>query len=216
MNYDQDLLAGKLRNWETYLRSYTLPAWDELPDLDLYMDQVIALLTQYLGLLPHDEKGEKVITSSAINNYVRMKVMPAPSKKKYSKAHLAYLIMICTLKQSLSISYVQKMIPMGLSEEEVKEIYTAYVLTHRSASLYFVEQVQSAAADILAGHAADNMVNQLISSTAVTAGLYKLLTEKLVALQGVGKETPLDLPVHPQNKKKASDKKEDTVSKKKS
>ena len=48
-----------------------LPEWDELPDLDLYMDQVISLLQRYLGQFPSpDEKG---ITSSMINNYVKQK-----------------------------------------------------------------------------------------------------------------------------------------------
>ena len=98
----------RLSEWLDKLERFDLPDWDSLPQLDLYMDQVILLLTQYLS--PLERYGEeKAITASIINNYVRMKVMPPPVKKRYSRVHLAYLIIICTLKQSLSISCIQRM-----------------------------------------------------------------------------------------------------------
>ena len=50
MSYDKELIAHKLIRWEHYLNNYKLPAWKELPDIGLYMDQVIALLGQYLDL----------------------------------------------------------------------------------------------------------------------------------------------------------------------
>ena len=55
------------------------------------------------------------ITASIVNNYVRMKIMPPPVKKKYGRVHLAYLLMICTLKRSLPIAAIQRLIP----EEEL-------------------------------------------------------------------------------------------------
>ena len=102
--------AQRLAQWLRGLENFDLPDWDDLPQLDLYMDQVILLLTRYLAPL---ERGgdEKTITASIINNYVRMKVMPPPVKKRYSRVHLAYLVMICTLKQSLSISCIQRLLP---------------------------------------------------------------------------------------------------------
>ena len=68
----------------------TLPKWEELPDIELYMDQVIALTNRYLG----NRTKEKMLTSSMVNNYVKMKVMRAPVKKKYTRVHLIYLIVI--------------------------------------------------------------------------------------------------------------------------
>ena len=44
MAYDTKLIAGKLRRWEKYLLAYRLPAWDTIPDIGLYMEQVIDLL----------------------------------------------------------------------------------------------------------------------------------------------------------------------------
>ena len=46
MAYDNDLIAGKLRRWEKYLERYRLPAWEEIPDFGLYMEQVVQLLKQ--------------------------------------------------------------------------------------------------------------------------------------------------------------------------
>ena len=67
MTFDKALIAGKLRRWEKYLDEYRLPAWEELPDIGLYMDQVVTLLTQYLDYMPPEMKEEQIITPAAIS-----------------------------------------------------------------------------------------------------------------------------------------------------
>ena len=144
MGYDKALIAGKLRRWEKYLERFRLPAWDDIPDFGLYMEQTVQLLKQYLDYMPPELKEEQIITAATINNYVRTRVMPEPKKKKYYRQHIAYLIMICTLKQSLSIAMVQKLIPMGLSDEELRELYERYSQRHQVTAGYFVDQVRMA------------------------------------------------------------------------
>ena len=62
------------------LAGQRLPRWEELPDLELYMDQVLSLMDRYLGDCPgFDRKG---LTASMVNNYVKLGVMPPPVKKK--------------------------------------------------------------------------------------------------------------------------------------
>ena len=100
----------RYHEWIESLSQFDLPDWDGLPQLDLYMDQVIILLTRYLSLMNRGTD-EKPITASIINNYVRLRVMPPPVKKKYSRRHIAYLVVICTLKGSLSISSIQRLLP---------------------------------------------------------------------------------------------------------
>lgn len=147
------------------------------------MDQVISLVGRFLDLFPHMPGSDPIITPSTINNYVRMKIMPAPVKKKYTKIHLAYLIMICTLKQSLSISVVSKIIPMNIPEEEVKEIYDDFVMRHRSLCRLCTEQVKQLAADVFdPNRRDDSSVKHLVVESAIYSHLYKLLTEKIVAL----------------------------------
>lgn len=148
------------------------------------MDQVIALVGRFLDLLPHGEMSDPVITPSTINNYVRMKIVPAPVKKKYTRIHLAYLIIICLLKQSLSISVVSRIIPMNISEDEVKEIYNDFVHRHRNISVLFSEQIMQSSTEVLNNGSTDDLpVKNLVLDSAIYSNLYKLLTEKLVALK---------------------------------
>lgn len=133
MAYDQQLIAAKLRRWEKYLLKFRLPEWQEIPDIGLYMEQVVAVLKQYLDYLPPELKEEQIITSATINNYVRTHIMPEPRKKRYYRVHIAYLIIICTLKQSLSIAMIQRMMPTGLDESQVQAFYASYRERHCQA-----------------------------------------------------------------------------------
>ena len=87
MEFDNDLVVGKLRRWEKYLAAYRLPAWEQIPDLGLYMEQVVLLLRQYLDYLPPELKQPEPITAAAINNYVRTRLLPEPRKKRYYRAY---------------------------------------------------------------------------------------------------------------------------------
>ena len=185
MAYDVKLIGAKLRRWENYLEDFRLPHWDELPDMDLYMDQVVMLLQRYLNFLPEDEHGNAAITASIINNYVRLKIMPPPVKKKYTRVHMAYLIMVCSLKQSVNIPYIQKMLPLGLPETEVRRIYESYAKTHHDVCLAFIQLVRNGADDVL--HSPDAQsedVERVVYSAAIVSGFSKLLTEKMVHLEG--------------------------------
>ena len=97
----------------------SLPKWEELPDIDLYMDQVIALMNRYLD----NRTKDKMITPSMVNNYVKMKVRPAPVKKKYTREHLMYLIVICVLKQVMPLSSVETVLKDGLEQTEPAVFY---------------------------------------------------------------------------------------------
>ena len=185
MAYDVKLIGAKLRRWENYLKEFRLPQWDELPDMDLYMDQVVMLLQRYLNFLPEDEHGNAAITASIINNYVRLKIMPPPVKKKYTRVHMAYLIMVCSLKQSVNIPYIQKMLPLGLPESEVRRIYEGYVKTHQEVCLAFIQLVRSGADNVLHNTEAQSEdVERVVYSAAIVSGFSKLLTEKMVHLEG--------------------------------
>ena len=188
MTFDKPLIAGKLRRWEKYLDEYKLPDWEDIPDIGLYMEQVIALLKYYLDYLPPELKEEQFLTAAAINNYVRKKVMPEPVKKKYYRVHIAYLLMICSLKHSLSIPTLQTMIPVDLSLEELRDFYKAYAARHRLAAKYFISQVREAAAGVL-GHEESSEIStastaDLITMAAVVSGFSRLLAEKLLLLEG--------------------------------
>ncbi len=187
MEYNNDYVAAKLRRWEKYLNNYRLPKWEDIPNFGLYMEQMIELLKQYLDYLPPELKEEQFITAATINNYVRTKVMPEPRKKRYYRVQIAYLIIIMTLKQSLSLAMIQKLLPYGLSEEELEVRYNEYAKQHNMTAQYFTEQTRMLAAPIL-GH--DNPVElstdnteSLIMMNAILCGFSRLFAEKLLLLQ---------------------------------
>lgn len=204
MQFDREVVAAKLRRWEKYLYNFQLPEWDTIPDFGLYMDQIIGLLTEYLDYLPPEIKGDRIITAATINNYVRMKIIPEPQKKKYYRVHIAYLIMICTLKQTLSIATIQSIVPLGLSEDEVRDLYVSYVLRHRMAADNFVEQVRAMSAPILRNEeGSEALASDVIFSTAIIGGFSRLLSEKLILLQGITPDSPdVDLSIPKRRERK--------------
>lgn len=110
-----------------------LPSWEALPDFGLYMDQVIVLMEKALdGVLPRGE-----LTKSMVNNYVKVRLIPRPAGKKYEREHLALLMMICILKQALSMEEIASLLSL-LCAQSVKagyEQFLAEVEALRSAVL---------------------------------------------------------------------------------
>ena len=87
---------------EQEIQALELPAWEILPDIGLYMDQVVTLMDRTFS--PTLPKGE--MTKSMVNNYVKVGMIPRPTGKKYDRDHLATLIMIGVLKQALSMESI--------------------------------------------------------------------------------------------------------------
>ena len=188
MRFDNTLVSEKLTHWEKNLESYQLPRWELLPDLGLYMEQVITLLKTYLSYLPAEE-ADPVITPAAINNYVRKKIMPMPVKKKYYRSHIAYLVMICTLKQSMSIPTLKTMLPENLSDDALKQLYDSFTVRYRASAKYFVRLVRETSAGIFDGK--DNKgvtagnTEGLITSAALISGFARLLAGELLSLADI-------------------------------
>ena len=127
MDMNKETVEQLALRWADEMESLSLPTWDALPRLELYMDQVIILLTEYLGPLSRGS-GEKGITPSSINNYVRLKIIPPPVKKKYSRSHVACLLMLFCLKRSMNMAAIQRLLPQSEDEESVRPVYEAFRL----------------------------------------------------------------------------------------
>ncbi len=121
----------KLKTWVDSAAGYESPAWERLPELELYMDQVITFMNRQLE--PFSAGGERLLTPSMINNYVKDGVLPRPEKKKYSRDHIAMLFMVCTLKSVLSLPEIDALVH-GLTEgKEVNEQYPEFAQAHNAA-----------------------------------------------------------------------------------
>lgn len=82
----------------------------ELPNIDLYMDQVTTFMDNNLKAATRNPDDDKILTKTMINNYAKNNLLPSPEKKKYSKEHLVLLFFIYYSKGILSISDVQSML----------------------------------------------------------------------------------------------------------
>lgn len=170
MLYNKKEFENKLLDWEEKLDIHTLPLWDELPVFELYMDQVIVLVNKYLAILENGE--ERVLTPSMINNYVKQKTLPPPVKKRYSRVHVAYLIMICILKQSLSISMIQKILPIDELGENISDIYMSFVKIQKQKFTDITDEIKRM-------YESEEFSDRLVMEVAISANIHKIVAEKL-------------------------------------
>lgn len=82
---------------------------NDLPNIDLYMDQVTTFMEQQLADTKRSDE-DKILTKTMINNYAKSNLLPPPVKKKYSKEHILMLIFIYYFKNILSISDIQEIL----------------------------------------------------------------------------------------------------------
>ncbi len=80
---------------------------EDIPGIDLYMDQVTTFMDEHLEAYKRYED-DKVLTKTMINNYAKNNLLPPPVKKKYSKEHMFLLIFLYYFKNVLSITDIQK------------------------------------------------------------------------------------------------------------
>ncbi|MBO5517046.1 MAG: DUF1836 domain-containing protein [Firmicutes bacterium] len=96
--------------------SFHIPRWEELPAVDLYMEQVITLIHSNLGAF-FEQVGIQPITKNMINNYVKAKIVQAPVNKRYPRIAVAMIIVVYILKSCYETEDVGKLIRMGVDLE---------------------------------------------------------------------------------------------------
>lgn len=152
---------------------FHLPRFNELPDIDLYMDQVLNIIENSL-IIFSSENDENIITKSMINNYVKQNVIEKPFKKRYKKFHVSYLIIISILKKVLSISEISKII--NNQDYEVEEFYNIFCneleYSLKSTFLNESEDEQTKLID-------DNIHNKILVA-ATRAFANKVYVQKLI------------------------------------
>ena len=89
------------------MRTLHITRIGEMPRIELYLDQVLTLVTQELEFMR--VPGDATVTGSMVNNYVKQGVIPAPRKKRYTRRHLASLLFVCAFKRVFSIAQVKQL-----------------------------------------------------------------------------------------------------------
>ena len=105
------------------LRTQRPVDWEQLPDFSLYMDQVLSYMERQV--LRFD--GDDGLTAAMVNNYTKGGLLPRAEGKKYSREHLAYLTVICVLKQVLSTRDMKLLLDQELKDSgSVETGYTTF------------------------------------------------------------------------------------------
>ena len=108
------------------IAGFHIPRWNEIPKIDLYLDQLVCLLEQYLSNYIKNDDSEKIITKTMINNYVKHKIINPPVNKKYNTEHIAYLFVICILKQVYSINDIAELIKLAIDTVSPETAYNQF------------------------------------------------------------------------------------------
>ena len=116
--------------WNETFTGYCAVKWEKMPDIELYMDQVVTFLDRQMTMYRRKED-EKVITPSMINNYTKDHLIPRAKSKKYSKDHIALIMVVCSLKKVLSMPDLSNMLKDFKVNEDTKieefyELFSEY------------------------------------------------------------------------------------------
>ncbi len=106
---DRTKLNGEILKLLKSLQNIDYVKPDDIPNIDLYMDQVTTFMDEHLKSSKRF-MDDKILTKTMINNYTKNNLLPPPDKKKYSKEHMLLLIFIYYLKNFLSINDIQSII----------------------------------------------------------------------------------------------------------
>lgn len=185
---DLDMLQEKLK--ELHLEDKI--SLEDIPNIDLYMDQIIQLFENKLGKTKRIEE-DKILTKTMVNNYVKGKLLMSVEKKKYSKEHIILMSIICDLKKSLSINDIKSSLNKIVTtidkgeEYPLKDLYKQYLQQYDN-DVKEVEQSISEKLSIIEKNLfnSDNFLGDfeknflLLSSLVNMSNMYKIMSEKII------------------------------------
>lgn len=97
-----------------------IPRWEELPNIDLYMDQLVSVINGVYQDVT--DPSELPLTKSMVNNYVKARILPPPVNKRYQRVHLAMLMAIYPLKKVFSLPECMELLrtitPSGITDQK--------------------------------------------------------------------------------------------------
>lgn len=170
-----------LLNYRKELLHFRIARWQELPNFDLYSDQVLKIVGSQLSFV-HLPDGEFIITSTMINNYVKLGFLERPHKKKYERAHIAKLIVISLLKQILPLGDIQKGMALQIALHGEEEAYNIFCEELENAfKLIASVGIKENSSLLISDIRQDCLALKMVTLSVVS----KLLTQKIISLDGL-------------------------------
>lgn len=178
----ENSLCKEVNKWGETITNYKFPRWEQLPDIGYYMDQVIEFTEQHLSIFS-GEDSLKLISPSIINNYVKLKIIPPPVKKRYSKEHIALLLMICILKPVIPIASIQKLIELQTRDNPLSDVYNRFCVEQE---MLFNKTISLANNDISSIAESTNSNEEMLSVLAIRMAIMsnsaKLIADKIMSI----------------------------------
>lgn len=157
-----------------------LPRWDELPDISLYLEQVLELVNGNLEKYLEGDKNGRILTQTMVNNYVKHGFIQSPVKKRYDKTALASFIAIVVLKDIFTIKEISQLISLAIDASNPEESYN-----------YFCQLVEETTENVLMQGKQNILCNEKdprgICSSAVMAFASKYYVNKVFLLKNEAK-----------------------------
>lgn len=156
------------------LENIHLPAWEDLPQLELYNEQVCDYVSEQLQVFFPEERA---LSSTRVQNYIKWGILPKPKGRRYTREHIAWCIVITLFKTILPIKDVRKGILLQKSMMPIEQSYNSFIeLLHESLKAHaevlrdlkreeFVFEAQSYRREVLVlALAVDAFVKQFLTS----------------------------------------------------
>ena len=118
-------MKTRLKKGEDLVSTFSYPTWEQLPELDLYLDQVLLYVNKTCA--PVLSSSDKGLTAAMINNYVKHGYVEKPDKKKYQRRQVARLIAITTLKTVFSIQEIASTLNFLQDQASSDLLYNSFV-----------------------------------------------------------------------------------------
>jgi len=173
----------KLQELKQRLRQERPQSWEAMPDIDLYMDQVISYMSRQM--IQYNDR--EMLTSAMVNNYIKDGMLPRAVGKRYSRVHLGFLTAICALKQVLSVRDTGRLIKTERTQQDSKELYAYF--------LQALDEALSQTADDIDAYPEGEALSRLALDFALRSYANRLACERILDI--IDETTP---PVE-QNKK---------------
>ena len=144
--------------------------WDKLPDIPLYMDQVVSYLSRQMVAMGDGD----ALTSAMINNYIKDGLVERANGKKYGQEHLAYLTAITALKQVMSVREMKVLTTVGREMRAPERQYE-----------YFCSYLDQAMADVAAHideNTPENNLPKLVLDLAMRSYAAGLACHRVLAI----------------------------------
>ncbi len=160
----------ELEEFRSRMLSERPAEWGQLPDLALYMDQLISYMPRQLIR----NEDSDALTSAMVNNYIKDGLLPRAEGKRYGRTHLAYLTAICAMKQVMSMKEMAALIKVMDAEKSPEELYGVF--------LELLDDALDAAAQGLDTSPGEEDLVRLATSLALKSYANKLACQRVLSL----------------------------------